>query len=262
MTDGWDPDQYAKFRAERRQPFRDLLGLVAPVPGGRAVDLGCGTGELTRELHGAKGFAVTIGIDNSETMLERAQAHAGGGLRFKLGTFLRFAPQKPVDLVFSNAALQWAPAHEKLFAMLASGIAEGGQIAVQMPANHDHPSHAIADAVAWEEPFVSELEGYRREWPVQAPEWYAALLHRLGFVDVTVRMQVYSHLLASREEVVEWMRGTYLTPFQSRMSTETFEAFVRAYGGALREALPDERPYLYTYKRILMHGWKGSGPGG
>src|SRR5262249_15299313 len=47
----WDPDQYERFRAERAKPFWDLAGLVEPCPGGRVVDLGCGTGELTSELH-------------------------------------------------------------------------------------------------------------------------------------------------------------------------------------------------------------------
>ena len=46
--DTWDPEKYARFAAERSRPFFDLLDLVTPIPGGRAVDLGCGPGELTR----------------------------------------------------------------------------------------------------------------------------------------------------------------------------------------------------------------------
>ena len=38
--DGWNPEQYERFRAERRQPFDDLMALCSPVPGGRIVDLG------------------------------------------------------------------------------------------------------------------------------------------------------------------------------------------------------------------------------
>ena len=49
--DGWSPDQYERFRSERQQPFDDLLSLCHPVPGGRIVDLGCGTGDLTKILH-------------------------------------------------------------------------------------------------------------------------------------------------------------------------------------------------------------------
>lgn len=256
MAGGWDPAQYEKFRDERRQPFFDLLAMIEAIPGGRAVDLGCGTGELTRVLHESKKLTVTIGIDNSEAMLAKAEAFAGDGLRFKLGTFLRFAPQKPLDLVFSNAALQWAPEHEKLFERLSAGLAPGGQLAVQMPANHDHPSHVIADAVAQEEPFISELDGYRRQWPVQQPDWYAELLHRLDFERIDVRLQIYPHLLDSREDVVEWVKGTYLTAYGSRMSEAAYDEYLARYRERLLETLPDERPYLYTYKRILMHAVK------
>jgi trans-aconitate 2-methyltransferase len=45
-TDSWDPAQYEQFERERSAPFFDLLDLVEPCPGGRVVDLGCGTGEV------------------------------------------------------------------------------------------------------------------------------------------------------------------------------------------------------------------------
>src|SRR5262249_4128181 len=92
-ADGWNPDQYARFGAERSQPFYDLLDLVREGPagggrgprGGRIVDLGCGTGELTRVLHERLGAAETVGLDSSPAMLARSAAVAGGGLRFEAG---------------------------------------------------------------------------------------------------------------------------------------------------------------------------------
>src|SRR5947199_156210 len=49
--DRWNPEQYERYRDERSQPFFDLLALVEACPAMRVVDLGCGTGELTRVLH-------------------------------------------------------------------------------------------------------------------------------------------------------------------------------------------------------------------
>jgi trans-aconitate 2-methyltransferase len=71
--DGWSPDQYERFRSERQQPFDDLLMLCHPVPGGRVVDLGCGTGDLTKILHEEMQAKETVGIDSSPAMLTRAQ---------------------------------------------------------------------------------------------------------------------------------------------------------------------------------------------
>lgn len=259
MSSAWNPEQYSRFRNERSEPFFDLLALVRPIPGRRAVDLGCGTGELTKVLHETVGAAVTIGIDNSETMLERSAQYAGDGLRFKLGTILRFAPSKPVDLVFSNAALQWVPEHEPLFERLTASLAGGGQLAVQMPANHDHLSHLVAHQIAGEEPFRTELGGYIRKVPVREPEWYAALLDRLEYSEQHVRMQVYTHHLESRDEVVEWTRGTLLTDYQQRMPAEAFEAFLARYRERLLPQLSDSRPYFYPFKRLLIWGRRAAG---
>ena len=139
-VDTWDPARYERFAAERAAPFHDLLSLVRPVPGGRVVDLGCGGGELTAQLHRRLEAAETLGLDSSPAMLERAAGLAGDGLRFEQGDIADFT-DAGWDVIFSNAALHWLPDHEGLLRRLVAGLNPGGQLAVQMPANHDHPSH-------------------------------------------------------------------------------------------------------------------------
>src|SRR5207247_2038880 len=81
-----------KFRREREQPFYDLLALVRRSPGLRVVDLGCGTGKLTRVLHDRLEARETVGVDRSEKMLEPAWADTlPNGLRFEAGTIEWFA---------------------------------------------------------------------------------------------------------------------------------------------------------------------------
>lgn len=253
MTEGaWNPDQYQRFRAERSKPFFDLLAMVAPCPGGQVADLGCGTGELTTALHRHTGAAGTVGIDNSETMLARSAPYAGGGIRFELAGIAAFEPRGPLDVVFSNAALHWIRGHRELFGRLAGMLKTGGQLAVQVPANHGHPSHTIADEVAREEPFASAMGGYERGVPVEEPEWYAETLDELGFREQSVRLQVYVHHLPSRTEVIEWTRGTLLTDYEKRLSPALFEAYLARYRERLLPLLSEAEPYFYPFKRILM----------
>ena len=254
MSADWNPDQYERFRNERSQPFFDLLELVQPAPGGRAVDLGCGTGELTQVLHERLGAAETLGIDSSPAMLERAAQFAGGGLRFELADIATFAAERPFDVVFSNAALQWLPDHERLVPRVAELVAPGGQLAFQVPANADHPSHTIAHAVAREEPFATALGGYVRDWPVLPPERYAELLDGLGFEHVHVRLQVYVHRLASSDEVVEWVRGTLLTDYERRLGPELYARYLERYRERLLADIGERAPYVYTFKRVLAAG--------
>src|SRR5512133_2301505 len=147
--DVWNPDQYGKFRDERSAPFHDLLALVRRGGAPRVVDLGCGTGELTRFAHEALAARETVGVDSSAAMLEKAAAHAGGGLSFRAGDIGAFS-EGAWDVVLSNAALHWVPDHASLLARLAGLLAPGGQLAFQVPANDAHPSHAIARDVARE----------------------------------------------------------------------------------------------------------------
>jgi trans-aconitate 2-methyltransferase len=274
----WNPDQYERFKAERKQPFTDLLALVERRPNMRVLDLGCGTGELTREMHETLGARETIGVDNSETMLAKARTgvilsaaeREGSGrwfertppprslavfaaqddsstLEFRLGDIESFVPDLPFDLIFSNAALQWVRNHHALLTRLAGFLAPNGQIAIQMPANDDHPSHATAAEVA--RSFGVEP----RHDPLLPIDEYARLLDSLGFRRQNVRMQVYGHELESAESVIEWVKGTLLTDYEKRLGTR-YPQFLAEYSKTLLPRLGSSRPFFYTYKRVLILG--------
>ncbi|MBI5105836.1 MAG: methyltransferase domain-containing protein [Solirubrobacterales bacterium] len=250
----WDPAVYERYADERTAPFRDLLALVTPVPGGQVVDLGCGTGRLTAEVHRRVRARGTVGVDRSSAMLERAAAVSGGGLRFVRADIAEWEPEHAVDLVFSNAALHWVADHERLLARLTSWLAPGGQLAVQVPANHDHPSHVTAARIASEPPFADVLGGAPLASPVLAPERYATLLHRLGFGEQHVRLQVYAYPLDGPEQVADWVEGSLLTWYRERLGEVLYRRFLPRYREELLAALPAERPFLLTYKRVLLRG--------
>jgi trans-aconitate 2-methyltransferase len=251
--DVWNPDQYGKFRAERAAPFHDLLALVERADAPRVVDLGCGTGELTRLAHESLGARETVGVDASAAMLARAAAHAGAGLSFRQGDLAAFS-DAPFDVVLSNAAIHWVPDHEALLPRLAALVAPGGQLAIQAPANEHHASHAVAREVAREPAFAGALGGWVRTSPLLEPEAYAHLLFQLGFARQRVRFEVFAHPLPARDDVVEWVRGTTLTDYEKRLDAPTFAAFLARYRERLLAVLPDERPFVYTYRRLFLWG--------
>ena len=253
-ADVWSPEQYERFRAEREQPFWDLLRLVSVPPGGAVVDLGCGTGVLTRALHLQVQAGETVGVDSSDAMLARAAEIDEPGVRFVKGDIGTWSPERPCDVVFSNAALQWLDDHAALLKRLSGFLAPKGVLAVQVPSNYDHASHTVAAEVALEEPFASATGGYTRESTVLRPEAYAELLYALGLRELDVRLQVYSHELPSTADVVEWVRGTLLTDYQPRMPEAMFDEYVVRYRERLLDTLGNQQPYLFAFKRILMRG--------
>lgn len=254
----WNPEQYGRFHAERSQPFFDLLALVQARRGMRVADLGCGPGELTRELHLNLEAKTTVGVDNSEAMLAKSQAFAGNGVSFEKADLrdfaARLASRNSFDLVVSNAALQWVPDQPQVLEQLTRMLAPAGQLAIQVPANQDHPSHATARELVGESPFHEPLGGYVRLFSNLAPEGYATLLDRLGYRQQHVRLQVYAHHLASRDEVIEWVRGSLLTDYERRLPPALFDLFLDRYRQKLLARLDDSRPFLYPFKRILVWG--------
>ena len=252
LTMPWDPKQYHKFQAERSAPFFDLLALVEIRPNLKVVDLGCGTGELTRQLDDALPSSNVTGIDSSLQMLEKAAAHENSNLHFEQRDQAQLTGDW--DLIFSNAALQWSENHMELIPRLYDRLTPGGQIAVQVPSNHNHISHQIYRETASEEPFHSILNGFQRYAPVLSIDEYARLFFLCGAEDIIVFEKVYPHILEDSDAVVEWISGTALVPYFERLG-EHKEEFVKALREKMRAALPD-RPVFYPFRRTLFSARK------
>ncbi len=217
-----------------------------------AADLGCGTGRLTRELHRRVAPKKTLGVDSSASMLVDCRSFEEPGLSFELADIAEFAPADKLDLLFSNAALHWLDDHREVFARIASWLAPGGQLAVQVPANFDHVSHRLAAEVVREEPFAEVVGEWERGVPVLTPEAYASLLFELGFEKQRVQLVVYPHVLNSFEDLIEWQKGTLLTVYRERLGEELYESFLQRFRERLEAELGDARPLFYPFRRILM----------
>ena len=248
----WDPNLYHKFQAERSAPFFDLLALVEIRPHLKVVDLGCGTGELTRHLADCLPGSEVTGFDSSVQMLAKAAQYASPRLRFEQGDQAQLTGEW--DLIFSNAALQWSENHEELIPRLYERLLPGGQIAVQVPSNHNHISHQIYRETASEEPFKTVLKGFQRYAPVLSIDEYARLFFDCGAEDINVFEKVYAHVLEDTDTVIEWISGTALVPYFERLG-EYKEKFVDALRVKMKAALP-EMPVFYPFRRTLFSARK------
>ncbi len=250
----WNPDVYEKFKNERSQPFFDLLNKVRPIPKGMAVDLGCGTGELTQILHQTIKADQTTGIDSSPEMLLKSKKFSGNGLEFTVENINSWNAKNKYDLIFSNAALQWCDNHPDLFKRLYEALTPNGQLAVQIPMNHDYPTHTLAAEMSREPKWNQLLHGevYNKYDLLSSIEEYAHLLFLLGFKKQDVSLKVYGHVLDSREEVIEWVKGSMLTYFHSRLNEQDYKDFLKEYHERLFQILPDEKPFFYPFKRLFL----------
>jgi trans-aconitate 2-methyltransferase len=248
----WNPEQYHKFQSERSAPFYDLLKLVEVRLRIQVVDLGCGTGELTRVLADALPESDVTGLDSSLQMLDKAASYSSSNLRFEQGDLSTLTGSW--DLIFSNAAIQWCEDHEKLIPQLFSKLNPGGQLCIQMPSNHNHISHLLIRETAKEEPFNKIMNGFERIAPVLSIDQYAKILFEQNAKDILVFEKIYLHVLENSDAVVEWISGTVLVPYFERLGEQKPE-FLEALRKKMKKAFP-ESPLLYPFRRILFSAGK------
>jgi len=244
----WNPDRYHQFKNERAAPFYDLLALVDVQPRLNVIDLGCGSGELTRVLADTLPESQVLGLDLSSEMLARTSDYARTGLRFEQGD--QAALTGAYDLIFSNAALQWSEDHPALIPNLYRCLSPGGQIAVQMPSNHTHFSHRLIAQTAAEEPFQSILKGWHRIAPVLMLDAYTQMLFDLGAADIIVFEKIYPHVLSDADAIADWVSGTALVPYFERLGAAK-DDFMSVYRAKLREVVRGEKVF-YPFRRILF----------
>ncbi len=202
----WDPEQYLRFADQRRRPFQELLARVGARHPRVVADLGCGPATLTRELAQRWPDADVEGVDDSPEMIERARAEGGDAVRLTLADLRDWSPKEPLDVLVSNATLQWVPRHVDLLDRFAGFLGPDGWLAVQVPGNFGEPSHTALRELAVTGPWRDRLSGVR--WPdVEEPATYLARLAQLG-LRVDAWETTYQQVLPGEDAVLEWMRGT------------------------------------------------------
>lgn len=252
----WDPNQYLAFADQRTRPARELLARIALDKPGAIVDLGCGPGNSTQALRDRWADSDILGVDNSPQMLARAKAD-GLNARWIEADLTVWRPTRPVDLVYSNATLQWLDGHATLFPALMSYVAEAGALAVQMPRNFDAPSHRLLREVALSGPWASTLAPILREEPVGDPDFYYDLLAPVSRA-VDIWETDYLQVMEGVDPVLDWIKGTALVPLLSALDATGREAYLAALAEKLRAAYPRRADgiTLFGFRRIFIIAYR------
>ncbi len=265
----WDPQQYAKFAGHRDRPFFDLLSRVGAGAPGVVVDLGCGNGPLTLSLARRWPDATVIGVDSSAEMIARArELDTDGRVEWVHADLGSWQADTAVDVMVTNAALQWVPGHLDLLPRLLGQVAAGGWFAMQVPGNFDAPSHALLREVAARMPRADELvPRLRGATTVGEPPAYAEVLADAGFgADVweTTYLQMLDPQGQQSDPVLEWTKGTAMRPVLEILTGEAERAeFLEAYAAELRRAYPRGRHgTAFPFRRIFAVGHRDEAGGG
>ena len=248
----WDPQLYSAFAAPRLRPALDLMARVGAEAPDLVADLGCGTGNVTRLLAERWPQATVTGVDSSPEMLEAARAESPA-IAWREAEIAGWDPGRPVDVLFSNAALHWLGDHGALFRRLMEVLADGGWLAVQMPHNHDAASHVAMAEAAAAGPWRDTLAPLLRHRPVAEPAFYYDVLASMAdYLDIWETE--YLHVLQGDNPVVTWTTGTALRPLLDALDEPWRTAFQTDYAARIRAAYPPRADghTLLPFKRLFI----------
>ncbi|KNC18882.1 trans-aconitate methyltransferase [Arthrobacter sp. RIT-PI-e] len=255
----WNPGTYARYAGHRGRPFLDLLSRIDAEAPRTVVDLGCGPGELTEILARRWPGAEVTGIDSSEDMIAAARRRqVPANLRFASGD-VRDHRTDGVDVIVSNAVLQWVPGHQDLLAGGARSLDPDGWVAVQVPGNFGAPSHALLREHAASPRWAAKLDGVlRHEDAVGEPTDYLQVLLSAG-LEADVWETTYQQVLEGEDAVLEWVRGTALRPVLTALSAEDGRDFETGYAELLRAAYPRTgHGTVLGFRRIFAVGHRSA----
>lgn len=248
----WDPTQYLKYANERTRPARDLVAQIPLARIREAADLGCGPGNSTEVIAERWPEARLTGVDNSPAMLEAARK-AHPDWRWVQADLSEWAPERPMDLLFSNAVFQWVAGHDVIFPRLMKGLVPGGVLAVQIPASSAEPALALIRAIAarepWRERFQDLTDWRQPPGPEAYYRWLAPFASKIDLWETT-----YIHIMEGCAGVLAWVKGTAMRPYLDRLDDEAGRAFEETYLRELAKAYPLETDgrVLFPFKRLFI----------
>ncbi|MEN2400740.1 methyltransferase domain-containing protein [Flavobacterium sp. MC2016-06] len=247
----WDPKKYNEFKEDRFKPFGDLTSHIINKPNLKIIDLGCGTGELTKKLYDLFTNSTVLGVDSSAEMLAKAPSQANLEFR-KLSITDLLKEETKWDLIFSNAALQWIDDHYELFPKIISRINSGGQLAVQMPQQNENVLNKILLNLVQEEPFASYLKNWTRPSPVLTLDEYAKILFENGGKNLVLYEKVYPLISNEKDDFFDFISGSALTVYQERLNTVEFEELTTEFKRRIDKYFPTV-PSIYAFKRLILY---------
>lgn len=251
MAHTWDPDRYLTYADERGRPFVELLARVSAERPAEVVDLGCGPGNLTTLLADRWPDAHVVGLDSSPEMIDKAR-QASDRVTFEVADLRGWRPEREVDVLVSNATLQWVPGHLDLLPVLVGAVTKGGWFAFQVPGNFDEPSHTIRRDLAAE----PEYAAHTADVAVPAshdPAVYLDVLSGLG-CEVDAWETTYLHVLRGDDPVFTWVSGTGARPTLQALPDTLRPRFEAEFKRRLTEAYPvrDDGTVVLPFRRIFV----------
>lgn len=241
----WNADLYNDKHAFVYQFGSQILDLLKPQTGEVILDLGCGSGELTKAIKdsGAK----TYGIDSSPEMISRAKANYPEiDFRVMDATALDF--DFKFDAIFSNAVFHWIKNPEKAVEKMYENLKDGGRIVMEFggKGNVQNIVEAVKISLAKRNLQFHDL------WYFPAIGEFASLLENKSFkVTFAEHFPRETELADEETGIADWLE-MFGKPFFSEINETEKPIFLQEVTEILRPKNYRNGKWYADYKRIRV----------
>jgi trans-aconitate methyltransferase len=252
MIAAWDAKLYDDKHSFVWEKGKGVVELLAPKPGERILDLGCGTGHLTPEI--AAVGALTVGIDQSADMIAQARRQFPD-LRFEVCDAREIPFTGEFDAVFSNAALHWIPEAEKVIRGVARALKPSGRFVAEMGGKGN--IRRLVEAIAGACRVVGLDSGAATEaWYYPSIGEYSGLLEKHGLeVRQAALFERPTRLEDGEKGLEAWLR-MFRRVILDRLPAAEQNAFLREVERQARPELFQDGVWELDYRRLRIVAWK------
>lgn len=257
----WNAEAYATSGRFVANLASDVVALLAPQPGERILDIGCGDAALTERI--AASGASVLGIDNSPSMLDAARKRsltAANPFEVALHSADALPYEDEFDAVFSNAALHWIPEakHPAMLAGILHALKAGGRFIAEMGGQGNIA--AIRTALqAVLAPYGIDAEAHAASF-FPAPAIYRRMLESAGFAVQSMELIPRPTPLPAGPDETNPM-ATWLNTFRNgvlhQLSPADRAQAIDRTVALLKPALcDDDGNWVADYVRLRFHATK------
>lgn len=266
----WDAERYHRLSDPQHAWGRRVLERLAPQPGERILDIGCGTARLTAEVLAAVAPGVVVALDRSAAMLGEAALRHGSPiagphnlnvrpprLHFVRGDGVSLPFAGAFDAVFSTATFHWIADHDALFASIATALAPGGRLVAQCGGGPNlrtllDRAHALMESPR----FAHYFRGWSDPWNFADVRTTMDRLRHAGFSAIQVSLEPAPTTLPDAEAYSDFLSCVCVRHHVDRLPAEERPAFLDALTA---QAATDPEPFTLDYWRLNLAATKPVG---
>jgi trans-aconitate methyltransferase len=252
MPNQWNAAEYDAKHSFVYEKGKGVVELLAPQPGERILDLGCGTGALTAEI--AASGADIRGIDSSEEMISQARKKFPA-LKFQVLDARELPFRAEFDAIFSNAVLHWIPEPEKVIAGVAKALKPAGRFVAEFGGNRNLQKLVAGFRRAFSVLGIREPEGVS-PWFYPSIAEYASLLEGRGLEVREASLFDRPTKLEGGERGLEnWIR-MFRQTFLEKMGEPNAQQWIKEVERQCRSNLFKNGNWELDYRRLRIAAWK------